>query len=68
MKTHKLNRCPRCGGYMFLDEWVDNWYFKCLQCSYQRELETQAVSRLPSNLKQKRDIPMRGNHWHVVPV
>jgi DNA-directed RNA polymerase subunit M/transcription elongation factor TFIIS len=44
MAKWKLNKCPRCGGYMFLDKDQDNWYAKCLQCSYQRDLRSMAVS------------------------
>ena len=32
--------CPRCGGDIFIDRGLDNWYEQCLQCSYRVELKT----------------------------
>jgi len=32
--------CPRCGGDIFIDRDLDNWYEQCLQCSYRAELKT----------------------------
>lgn len=35
----KLKGCPKCGGDLFIDKDMDNyWYAQCLQCSYYREL------------------------------
>jgi DNA-directed RNA polymerase subunit M/transcription elongation factor TFIIS len=45
MTKSKLNKCPKCGGYMFLDKDLDSWYAECLQCSYQLDLRSMAVSR-----------------------
>jgi ribosomal protein S27AE len=53
MATWKLNKCPRCGGYMFLDKDHDTWYAECLQCSYQRDLKNMALSGHCSSLKGK---------------
>ena len=38
MTKNKLNRCPRCGGYMFLELGNNGLYSECLQCSYQHEI------------------------------
>ena len=27
-------RCPKCGGNMFLNNDYNGWYEQCLQCSY----------------------------------
>ncbi len=34
----KSNRCPFCGGHMFLYADHDDYYEECLECSYWREL------------------------------
>jgi len=28
------NRCPKCGGNLYLTKFVYGWYEKCLQCGY----------------------------------
>ena len=33
-------RCPKCGGNMYLDKDFYGWYEQCLQCSYISYLET----------------------------
>ena len=38
MAVQKLNRCPSCGGYMFLYTYLDYWYAGCLQCYIEHEL------------------------------
>jgi ribosomal protein S27AE len=39
------NRCPRCGGAMFIDDDVDGWYEQCINCSYRHELkETEELT------------------------
>ncbi len=40
----KLKACPRCGGDVFIDKGLDNWYMACLQCGYQRELREIVVA------------------------
>ena len=39
MTRWKLNRCPRCGGSLFIDSDMDGWYEQCLNCSYRSELK-----------------------------
>ena len=38
MAMPKSNRCPFCGGAMFLYADPDGYYEGCLECSLQREL------------------------------
>jgi len=38
----KLKRCPRCGGDIWLDRDQYSWYEQCLQCGYERDLESIA--------------------------
>jgi len=33
------NRCPRCGGKLFVDNDMDGWYEQCINCSYRNELK-----------------------------
>lgn len=40
------NRCPKCGGNVYLDNDDEGWYEQCLQCgliSYLPELKDQQV-------------------------
>lgn len=39
MLRWRLKSCSRCGGDMFIDRDLDNWYEQCLQCSYRVELK-----------------------------
>ena len=35
MGTSKISqKCPKCGGRMFLYNGFDGWYEQCLQCSF----------------------------------
>jgi len=42
MARWRLKSCPRCGGDIFIDRDLDNWYEQCLQCSYRVDLKTLA--------------------------
>lgn len=44
MVTWKVRSCPRCGGDVFIDRDLDNWYEQCLQCSYRCDLKRLAQS------------------------
>ena len=61
MAMRKLNRCPRCGGYMFLDMDGDNWYVNCLQCSYQYDLGNVVQSEKQTISEKKESISERGS-------
>ncbi len=39
MSRWRLKGCPRCGGDLFIEKDLDNWYEQCLQCSYRLELK-----------------------------
>jgi DNA-directed RNA polymerase subunit RPC12/RpoP len=39
MGTWQANRCPRCGGRLFIDNDMDGWYEQCINCSYRNELK-----------------------------
>lgn len=39
MPRWRLKGCPRCGGDLFIEKDLDNWYEQCLQCSYRLELK-----------------------------
>ena len=35
METSKISqKCPKCGGRLFLYNGFDGWYEQCLQCSF----------------------------------
>jgi DNA-directed RNA polymerase subunit M/transcription elongation factor TFIIS len=38
MQTLKTNRCPRCGGNIFIDEDSIGYYAHCLQCGYEQQI------------------------------
>jgi len=40
MVKWKFRSCPRCGGDVFLDRDVYNWYELCVQCGYIRDLKS----------------------------
>jgi len=35
----RKNRCPKCGGNMFLYNDFDGWYEQCLQCAHIKYLD-----------------------------
>ncbi len=37
MMDRRQNKCPRCGGNMFLRVDHDGRYLECLQCSFETE-------------------------------
>ena len=39
MRAWKYKSCPRCGGDVYLGKDEYDWYKKCLQCSFERELK-----------------------------
>jgi ribosomal protein S27AE len=36
------NRCPKCGGNIYLDSDEHGWFEHCLQCGYTSDLEVTA--------------------------
>ncbi len=41
----RLKSCPRCRGDVVIDQDFDGWYEQCLQCGYQRYLESITVGQ-----------------------
>ncbi len=39
----KLKGCPRCGGDVYIENGLDEWYEVCLMCSYRREIKKETV-------------------------
>jgi hypothetical protein len=37
-KIKTSNRCPKCGGTLYLDRDYNGWYEQCLMCSYMKDL------------------------------
>jgi len=58
MKIEKKNvqqRCPKCGGKLFLYNDYHGWYEQCLQCSYTlylKEVYKDKSSRGPVNTSE----------------
>ena len=42
MQISRLDRCPKCKGYMMLQRDNYGWYEECLQCGYTHDLLTFA--------------------------
>ena len=59
MAMWKFKGCPRCGGDVFLDRDMENWYEQCLQCSYRHELKSIAEFQDQSAPKGK-ELAMAG--------
>jgi len=37
-KTNSANRCPKCGGNLYIEKDYHGWYEQCLQCAYIHDL------------------------------
>lgn len=42
MEISRLDRCPKCKGYVMLQKDRYGWYEQCLQCGYTHDLLTAA--------------------------
>jgi len=42
VQISRLDRCPKCKGYMMLQRDNYGWYEECLQCGYTHDLLTVA--------------------------
>ncbi len=49
----RLKSCPRCRGDVVIDRDMDGWYEQCLQCGYQRYLESLAEAKPPVKREPK---------------
>jgi hypothetical protein len=52
-KTNANNRCPKCGGNLYIDKDYHGWYEQCLQCAYMRDLKEIADSKKLVRIKEK---------------
>ena len=53
----KLKGCPRCGGDMLIEkELLYDWYEKCIQCSFSRDLKELVGSINSSDLANREQI------------
>ncbi|MBN1191379.1 MAG: hypothetical protein JXA46_16605 [Dehalococcoidales bacterium] len=46
--------CPRCHGDIFIEEDVDASYLKCLQCGYEKALNTEVIHGRKKSFHRKR--------------
>ncbi len=53
----RIKSCPRCGGDLFIDKDLNNWYEQCLQCSYWHELRDIAEIEELSARREKKPAP-----------
>ena len=64
----KLRACPRCGGDVFIDKALDNWYMACLQCGYQKELREIAAPKIETPEREKMPVLVRRGRPEKVPL
>jgi hypothetical protein len=48
------NKCPKCGGNLYMDRDYNGWYEQCLMCSYMKDLVVvyQKGTRIETGLKE----------------
>ena len=51
-KANDTQRCPKCGGNLFLYNDYDGWYEQCLQCSYTLSLDVVFKNGIKVDLKK----------------
>ncbi|RJQ37641.1 MAG: hypothetical protein C4555_06025 [Dehalococcoidia bacterium] len=56
----RLKSCPKCGGDVRIDRDEYGWFEQCIQCGYERDLETIVVK--PQH--PQRGEPQKGGNWH----
>ena len=47
--------CPRCRGDIFIEADLGMWFEKCLQCGYERELESVVELKKPAAKERIRE-------------
>ncbi len=60
MAKWKLKNCPRCGGDVYLDRDLNNWYEQCLQCSFRQELKKISQYKNLNKLAKSEVLARRG--------
>ena len=55
MEISRLDRCPKCKGYVMLQRDSYGWYEECLQCGYVHDLLTfaEAEQRRAEGIKSE---------------
>lgn len=48
-------RCPKCGGNVYLERDYYGWYEQCLQCGYARDLKS--LVEVPEKTEQTKKSP-----------
>ncbi|MBN2238455.1 MAG: hypothetical protein JW712_01670 [Dehalococcoidales bacterium] len=54
-------RCPKCGGNLFLVNDFDGWYEQCLQCSFIKYLDVVYDSNMkvnPEPVSENEEVPV----------
>ncbi|MFH1002821.1 MAG: hypothetical protein V1780_01595 [Chloroflexota bacterium] len=49
-----MKSCPRCHGNVIIDRDHHGWYEQCLQCGYERDLQTIGRVNQPVSKDAKR--------------
>ena len=59
----RFKMCPRCRGDIFLDQERGKWYEQCLQCGYERELESivELKKQLAKVRRSERELAKRSS-------
>jgi len=51
------NRCPKCGGKLYLEKDYNGWYEQCLQCAYMKDLAVVYQKGTKKEIGLKEAIP-----------
>jgi len=52
-KVKSANRCPKCGGNLYIDKDYHGWYEECLQCAYMHDLNVIYEHKKPVRIEIK---------------
>jgi len=55
MVMWKFRSCPRCGGDIFIEGELDDWYEQCLQCGYLHYLPSRVEVYKHGDDKKKKE-------------
>ena len=56
MEISRLDRCPKCKGYVMLQKDNYGWYEECLQCGYVHDLLTVAEAEQRQAEEKKSEV------------
>ncbi|RLC62200.1 MAG: hypothetical protein DRI01_07255 [Chloroflexi bacterium] len=60
MAMWKSKSCPRCGGDIFIDRDLEDWYEQYLQCGYRSEVKNLDEFKERSAQRDKEPTEVRG--------